>query len=154
MDSTKTGVIARAYVETLSRHIFEGPDGFSPDALTIEQAYRVQDTAFAHRTDAGDESYGYKVGCTSAPIRKQFGLNEPIRGRLYKSELRRVAEDKGGTVAPVDISFADFVDLAIEPEFALTVGDVEGPDVSVASVAPAIELHNFRFWSGAPQVKS
>ena len=42
--------------------------------------------------------------------------------------------------------WTDYVNLAVEPEFALGIG--EGGKIEWVSAA--IELHHYRFWSGDP----
>jgi 2-keto-4-pentenoate hydratase len=55
--------------------------------LSLEEAYRVQDEVAALRAPA-ERVVGYKVGCTGPGTRAQFGLDGPIRGLLYDTELR------------------------------------------------------------------
>jgi 2-keto-4-pentenoate hydratase len=38
--------------------------------------------------DVGESVVGYKVGCTSAAIRSQFGLKEAICGRLFHPHVQ------------------------------------------------------------------
>jgi len=51
--------------------------------LTIGEAYEIQDLVTKKRIEKGERVVGYKVGCTSNAIREQFGINEPINGRLF-----------------------------------------------------------------------
>jgi len=132
-----TPEIARAYVKTLTDHAFVAPAGFAPEALTLTQAYDVQDAALRFRQLEGDQTTGYKVGCTSAAIRTQFGLTEPVSARLFRSEQHA----SGST-----LSWDNYVNLAVEPEFALFIGQ-QG---QIEWIAAAIEIHNYRFWSGTP----
>ena len=44
--------------------------------LTLEQAYECQHYFHKLRIADGDRPIGYKVGCTSAAIREQFGVDE------------------------------------------------------------------------------
>jgi 2-keto-4-pentenoate hydratase len=54
--------------------------------LDLADAYRVQAEVAALR--APEETViGYKVGCTGPGTRAQFGLDGPVRGLLYDSEL-------------------------------------------------------------------
>ena len=129
--------IAQAYVNTLRDHTFNPPTDFEPHTLTLPQAYAVQDRALALREARGEALAGYKVGCTSAAIQSQFGLSEPISARLFGSELH---------VDGARLAWADYVDLAVEPEFAIRIG--EGG--TLESITAAIEIHNYRFWSGKP----
>jgi 2-keto-4-pentenoate hydratase len=50
--------------------------------ISIAEAYAVQDLVGDMRVQRGEQVVGFKVGCTSEAIRSQFGLNEPISGRL------------------------------------------------------------------------
>jgi 2-keto-4-pentenoate hydratase len=47
--------------------------------LSVEDAYEVQRRVIAARIRRGEVAIGYKVGCTSEAIRRQFGLNELLR---------------------------------------------------------------------------
>ena len=55
--------------------------------LTLEQAYECQHYYHKLRIADGDRAVGYKVGCTSAAIRKQFGVDEPICNILSPKNL-------------------------------------------------------------------
>ena len=55
--------------------------------LTLDQAYDVQENFLAGRLAQGERAIGYKVGCTSPAIRTQFGLSEPICGRLMFPQI-------------------------------------------------------------------
>ncbi len=107
---------------------------FSDPGFTLDlaQAYALQDAVTALRVSAGDRLIGYKVGCTGPDIVKQFGMQGPIRGCLFESEIREHRHPvKGG----------DFANLAIEGEMAVKIG----PDETIAAVFPVIELHHFVF---------
>jgi 2-keto-4-pentenoate hydratase len=111
-------------------------------ALTMEEAYECQSIYQTLRFSDGDESFGYKVGCTSAAIREQFGFNDPICGCLMTPEL--VEE---GT--PLEAN--QYHSLAIEPEFVLTLKrDLLDEDITddelldaIECIQPGIELHNY-----------
>lgn len=104
----------------------------APEGLDLEQAYRLQEAVARLRTGAGDEVAGYKVGCTGPGTVEQFGMEGPIRGCLFRSELRR----SGDT-----IHAARHANLAIEGEMAFRIG----ADGEPAAAFPVIELHNFVF---------
>ena len=101
-------------------------------ALGVPQAYALQEAVAALRVGAGDRIIGYKVGCTGPGTVAQFGMEGPIRGSLYASEVRRSGE---ALVA------ADYAQLAIEGEMALRIGE----DGQIAAAFPVIELHHFVF---------
>ena len=102
--------------------------------LSLEEAYRVQAEVSRLRVRDGDKIAGYKVGCTSAEIERQFGLRGPIYAVLFESEFRRSGARLDGS---------SFMNLAIEGEMAARVGD----DGEIAALFPAIELHNLVFRS-------
>lgn len=103
-------------------------------SLSLEEAYHVQTEVARLRVRDGDKIAGFKVGCTSAEIERQFGLRGPIHAVLFESELRRSG-------ARLDAS--SFANLAIEGEMAARIGE----DGRIAAVFPVIELHNFVFRS-------
>ena len=103
--------------------------GFVLDAA---QAYELQGAVSALRIAEGDRVVGYKVGCTGPGTVAQFGMEGPIRGYLYQSELRRTGDR---------LHMTDFASPAIEGEMALRIGH----DGQIAAAFPIIELHNFVF---------
>ena len=117
--------------------------------ISIAEAYSVQDRVATLRVARGEELVGYKVGCTSTAIRRQFGLQEPISGRLLRPHIHQE-----GT----ELYWDDFLNCAIEPEIVLTTGaDLAGIDMSDAALVDAIEhvgagieLHHFHFWFTPP----
>jgi len=117
--------------------------------LSLDEAYAVQDLVADMRVRRGEQIVGFKVGCTSEAIRTQFGLTEPISGRLFNPHVF----EEGITV-----DFNDYVNCAIEPEMVLTIGvDLSGRDLpydqlidAIQHVSAGIELHNFRFWFTPP----
>jgi len=100
--------------------------------LDLPQAYELQRAVSVLRIEAGDRIVGYKVGCTGPGTVAQFGMAGPIRGYLYKSEIRRTGDTLDRTA---------FAHLAIEGEMALRVGD----SGEIAAAFPVIELHHFVF---------
>jgi len=101
------------------------------------------------RIERGESVVGYKVGCTSAAIRSQFGLDEPISARLFRPHVF--------AAGPV-VDWEDFANCAIEPEMVFTMGaDLQDTNLTdeqlidaIEFVSPGIELHNFRFWFSPP----
>jgi 2-keto-4-pentenoate hydratase len=75
---------------------------------------------------------GCKVGCTGPGTVQQFGMQGPIRGCLFESEIRRHGDP---------LNFEDFASLAIEGEMAVRIA----PDGTIAAAFPVIELHHFVF---------
>jgi len=109
---------------------------FAGGSLDLDQGYAVQDLVALMRLAEGDTLAGYKVVCTGPRVRAQFGMDGPIRGCLFSSELH----PNGARLA-----YGAFANLAIEGELAVRVG--EGG--RIARVFPVVELHNFIF-RGAP----
>ena len=105
--------LAEAFLQIhLSRKLDPSVE-FELGALSIDDAYEVQRRVIAAREARGEKVVGHKVGCTSEAIRQQFGLSEPICGRLMAPHVRY-----GNTV----LDWNDYVDLAVEPEFVIGIG--------------------------------
>lgn len=120
-----------------------------PTDLSLEEAYEVQRRVLASRSERGERVVGYKVGCTSKAIREQFGLSEPICGRLMAPHVHE-ADDSTFRVG-------QFVQCAIEPEFVLRMGSAVTSELddrrlidAIEWAAPGMELHNYKFWFGKP----
>src|SRR5271156_5366597 len=82
--------------------------------LDLPQAYELQRAVSALRVAAGNRIVGYKVGCTGPGTVAQFGMEGPIRGCLYESEVRHSGDA---------LEAADYAHLAIEGEMALQIGE-------------------------------
>ena len=100
--------------------------------LTLKEGYGVQAEMARLRSAAGDSVAGYKIGCIGPKIKEAFGMSGPIRGLLYKSELRPSSST---------ISLSRHLCLAIEGEMAVWIG----AESQVLRPLPVIELHNFCF---------
>ncbi len=111
--------------------------------LSIEQAYELQFEVARLREQRGERIAGYKIGCMSRTMQDQLGLDRPVFGHVWESELCA-----SGSV----LSSANFDTLAIEGEFAVRLAtDVpsvdwlkDHPAVFAAAFA-VIELHNYVF---------
>jgi len=103
--------------------------GFS---LDVSEAYELQDAVAALRVYAGDCLVGYKVGCTGPGTVQQFGIEGPIRGCLFESEVYKHR---------YTVTSRGFANLAIEGEMAVLIGS----DGTLGAVFPVIELHHFVF---------
>jgi len=120
--------------------------------LSVQESYIVQDQVAKKKIANGECAIGYKVGCTSSAIKSQFGLNEPIFGRLFKPYIF----DEGK-----ELNWKRYNNCAIEPEMVLKIGkDLKGenlPDKVLISaieyVSPGIEIHNFKFWYTPPTLQ-
>lgn len=123
--------------------------------LTVEDAYAVQRAVAELRRARGEQCLGYKVGCLSPTIQKQFGLQEPVHGYIWRSEMLT-----SGSSLSCDSSKQEgkrFVNPAIEGEIAFRLAhDISSGmpyDNLLASVEcwfPVIELHNYVFCGPSP----
>lgn len=144
--------IAAQFYHAFYKNEWRGADDWDLRALSISDAYEVQRLIAEQRVEAGERIVGYKVGCTSAAIQAQFGLDEPICGRLFAPHV----QEEGAR-----LDWSSYANCAIEPEMVLKIGrDVQGNDLSdqelldsIDFVSPGIEIHNFKFWQGTPTIQ-
>jgi 2-keto-4-pentenoate hydratase len=142
-------LFARKFTQAFYARDWSGALEPSVFQLSTAEAYAVQDLVAERRVQRGEKIVGYKVGCTGEAIRSQFGLNEPISGRLFSPHLHEEA---------TFVNRNNYVNCAVEPEMVLTMGaDLCGthlPDDqlrdAIEYVSPGIELHNFKFWFDPP----
>ncbi|MDP7206730.1 MAG: hypothetical protein QGH11_14240, partial [Pirellulaceae bacterium] len=140
---------ADTFLHLFQEHRFVHADNESIRSLTLPDAYAVQQMVIDARTGSGEQVAGYKVGCTSEAIRRQFGLSEPICGQLMTPHV---------TYGNAVLNHSDYFDCAVEPEFVVMigsdlvdeVGDEDDLTAAIDFVSPGIELHNYRFWFGEP----
>jgi 2-keto-4-pentenoate hydratase len=140
--------LASEMFEVFQTHRLKREAKIDPSSLSLAEAYEAQTRMLALRVLNGERIVGWKVGCTSRAIRQQFGLIHPISGRLLESHIY----SNGSSLA-----FADYINCAIEPEMVIRLGKDLGGNIdertaaeAIASVAPGIEIHNYRFWFGSP----
>jgi 2-keto-4-pentenoate hydratase len=120
-----------------------------PIDLDVAQAYELQREIARLREARGEKIIGYKVGCTSKPIREQLGVSEPIFGRIF---------DTGCFRSGVRLSCTRYANLAVEGELAVRLGkDLCGAAVSektcreaLEAVFPVIELHHYVLHAASP----
>ena len=119
------------------------------ESLSLADAYEVQSKVLEQRIAGGEKVVGYKVGCTSGAIRQQFGLTEPICGRLMEPYIY----DDG-----IELDWNAYVQCAVEQEIVLQIKQDVPHDVVderelievIGWVAPGVEGHHFKFWFGDP----
>jgi 2-keto-4-pentenoate hydratase len=118
------------------------------NSLSLAQAYEVQTRVIAMRVREGERIIGWKVGCTSRAIQGQFGLRQPISGRLMHPHIYH----DGSSLALVN-----FVGCAVEPEIVIRLGkdlsgevDENSAAHAIAAIAPGIEIHSYRFLTKTP----
>jgi 2-keto-4-pentenoate hydratase len=109
--------------------------------LSLEEAWQLQAAVASLRQLRGERVVGYKIGCVCPENQRQHGLAHPVWGRLWSTE-----QHTDGTW----LSKHGFANVAIEGEFAVTLGrDIDPDDTSTATILgsverifPVIELHN------------
>ena len=112
--------------------------------MTVDDAYALQMAVARLRVERGELVAGYKVGCVSPAVQAQLGLDRPVFGHVFATEIH-----SSGVVLNPD----DFDGLAIEGEFAVRIArDIPDadwlqahPDEAISSAFAVIELHNYVF---------
>lgn len=149
MNDSLIETFAQEITGIFRNHSLERTADIEIQTLSLEDAYKVQQKYLAGRIAAGERAVGFKVGCTSPAIRRQFGLSEPVCGRLMAPQIYQDGET---------LQIGDYVDCALEPELVLHIGsnlDESNLETShlhnaIAAISPGIEIHNYRFWYGRP----
>ena len=117
-------------------------------ALSLEEAYAVQDRVREALVAGGDQVAGWKAAFTNAGLQQTYGTTEPVCGFLLA----------GGVLGNgVAVSMSRFVSPIVEAEIAFVMRtDLAGPGVTppralraVEGALPALELPDFRM-SGKP----
>jgi 2-keto-4-pentenoate hydratase len=117
-------------------------------SITVAEAYALQAEVARLRQERGEVVAGYKIGCISQTVQAQLGLDQPVFGHVYDTELRR---------SGVTLNYQDFDGLAIEGEFGVRLAeDIPDPEwlrahphQAIAAAFAVIELHNYVFRSSA-----
>jgi 2-keto-4-pentenoate hydratase len=149
MSTSTVEAFAKEILGTFRNHSLDRSSDLEIQALSVDDAYAIQGKYLAARIATGERTVGYKVGCTSPAIRTQFGLTEPVCGRLMAPHIYHDGER-------LDIN--DYIDCALEPELVLHIGmDLDGNNLesshllnAIAAISPGIEVHNYKFWYGRP----
>jgi 2-keto-4-pentenoate hydratase len=145
-------------IEGVARRMLSDVDARRPNALfaerggawlTLADAYAVQRAVAALRVARGEQRAGYKVGCVSAAIQQQFGLDQPVWSVVWQNEVHR-----SGCRLRADC----YPHLAVEGEIALRLRrDVPAETRDPAALAdcmacgfPVIELHRYVFRGPVP----
>jgi 2-keto-4-pentenoate hydratase len=109
------------------------------EAISIDEAYRVQ-LGLLDRFEAnGEKLVGWKVGLTAKVIQERVGYHEPVFGFLLAS---------GHHASGGSFDFASLINPGFENELCLTLGrSLTGPNVTfaqareaVSHIAPALEI--------------
>jgi 2-keto-4-pentenoate hydratase len=98
----------------------------------LDEAYRIQLHQVGVWEREGKRIKGHKVGLTSAPMRRQMGVDESDFGHLMDGMFHADA-------MPIDLG--PYLQPRIEPEIAFVLGrDLVGPGVTAADAIRAIEF--------------
>ena len=116
-------------------------------SFSIDRAYEIQAILAKGLSKRLGDVSGYKVAYASRAAQKQFGVDEPASGPLFR--LQRVPNGSR-------LSASDFVEIAMETEIAFTigkridrpVGNVEQLKGYVKWVHAAFDIGDYRFVSG------
>jgi 2-keto-4-pentenoate hydratase len=125
-----------------------GPAPSEGHALSLAEAYDVQDSVRQALLARGERVVGWKAGFTSRTTQQAFATDRPACAFLLGSGVYA-----GGAEVPT----SDFIGLAVEAEVALVMGRaLAGPGVTppqallaVEGAVPALELIDFRY-AGKP----
>ena len=100
-------------------------------ALTIEDAYAIQQRMLSHRLAAGERVVGKKVGVTSQAVMNMLGVNQPDFGMLTDAMVFNSGD-------PIPAS--SLIQPKAEGEIAFVLKhDLMGPGVTAADVLRATE---------------
>ena len=121
-DELYTALVERRSVAPLtSRH----------PAMTIEDAYFVQQRMLARRLEAGETVIGKKIGVTSKAVMAMLGVDQPDFGYLTDGMVFNEGES---------IPLATLIQPKAEGEIAfLLKKDLQGPGITAADVLAATE---------------
>ncbi|WP_413300088.1 fumarylacetoacetate hydrolase family protein [Bacillus sp. 1P10SD] len=99
-------------------------------SITIEDAYKIQETNMKKELQDGDQFVGWKMGLTSFAKQQSVGVNQPIYGRLLKSM----------EMSNKELSLEGLIHPRVEPEFAFLINKkLEGNNVTEQDVWQATE---------------
>jgi len=108
--------------------------------LDVTDAWRLQQAVTHLREKRGEKAIGYKLGCVFPGNQQVMGLSHPVSGRLWDSEIH---EDGA------ELLKADYSNIALEAEFAVTFStDIDASSSTetianaVDAIYPVLEMHN------------
>lgn len=112
-----------------------------PADTSIEDGYAAQAEFVNRRIDDEGPVVGYKIGFTNEDVQSDFGVDDPVYGRLLRDTVRRDRRfETDGLIEPM-----------VEPEIAFVLGeDLDGSatrlDVLAATrlVVPVLEVVDSR----------
>ena len=118
----RKAVEARQEVAAITTHV---------DALTIDDAYAIQDALVRSWIADGDTLAGAKLGLTSKAKQEQMGVDEPAYGAVLGSSVLG---------ACADVAIDELIHPRVEPELVFVMGSgLAGPHVTADDVLDATE---------------
>jgi 2-keto-4-pentenoate hydratase len=141
-DETPEAALARVLeARTGGRQV---PPPSEARALSVDEAYAIQDRLRAALVERGERVIGWKAGFTSKSAQAAYGTSEPVCGFLLAS---------GVFTSGSEVPLARFAQLAVEAEVAFLMReDLAGPGITapravraVEAALPALELIDARF---------
>ncbi|MBI3682041.1 MAG: fumarylacetoacetate hydrolase family protein [Acidobacteria bacterium] len=152
-----TSLCAAAPLELLARRMLEDYDRHRPGTafldpaldLSLVEAYSLQLAVAQLRQQRGERIAGYKVGCLNPQVQRQLGVDRPVFGHVFTTELHP---------SGAALRASDFDGPAVEGEFAVRVAsDIASSEwlrdhehEAIAGAFAVIELHNWVFRRDAP----
>ena len=117
--------------------------------MSVDDAYALQNEVARLRQERGELLAGYKIGCISRSVQSQLGLECPVSGHLYQTELYH---------SGVVLDSGNFDGLAIEGELAVRLAEDipdaewlrQHPKQALAAAFAVIELHHYVFRGSLP----
>lgn len=118
----------------------------------VSAAYRVSAGIAAARVGRGERPVGWKIGYTNRAIQKQYGVMQPIFGRMYDTTVTEVPAG-----ATAHCSLATLAEPRIEPEIVVRISRAPEPGMAAADLVGCIDRvgHGFeivtsvfRDWKG------
>jgi len=130
MPLTDAPAKAKALYEARRTRVPIAPFTDADPDLGLEDGYAIQQELIRLLKADGDEIIGYKVGLTSAPMQKMFGVDTPDFGPVLSS----TRYTDGGTV-----SLADYIAPKVEAEIVFVLNaPLTGPGVTRDQARAAI----------------
>ena len=100
-------------------------------SLSLDDAYRIQDTLISERLLRGDSLAGAKLGLTSKAKQEQMGVREPGYGWVTRASV---------LPSHAEVAIAELIHPRVEPEFVFLLGsDLSGDACSADDVLAATE---------------
>ena len=135
MSGTDQPVDHRAWARYLARAVAERREveGIEAQigALSIDDAYAIQDSLIAERMFAGDPIAGAKLGLTSKAKQQQMGVDEPAYGWVPVSSVLG---------ADAEVPLEALIHPRVEPELVFVLGaDLAGSACTADDVLDATE---------------